>query len=150
LKSKTKINIIQPQTPQEFEVYYLMRYTTLRKPWNQPIGSEKDEMEESSIHLMAIDEHKTALGVCRLQFNSSNEAQLRYMGVIDTARNMGIGRLLLNEAEKIAKNKSCQHLLLQARDTAIPFYEKCGYSIKEKSYLMWNQIQHFLMAKKLN
>ena len=45
-------------TPQEsdFKEYYLMRWQVLRKPWNQPIGSERDANEESSWHFAVKDE----------------------------------------------------------------------------------------------
>jgi len=149
LKSET-IKIIKPQTIEEFEAYYLIRYNTLRKPWGQTMRSEKDEAEKTSIHLMAIDDNNQVLGVCRLQFNSTDEAQLRYMGVIETARNKGVGIKLIISAETIAQENNAKKIILQAREIALPFYIKCGYKIVEKSYLMWNEIQHYLMEKKLN
>jgi len=114
------------------------------------MGSEKDEAEKTSIHLMAIDDNNQVLGVCRLQFNSTDEAQLRYMGVIETARNKGVGIKLIISAETIAQENNAKKIILQAREIALPFYIKCGYKIVEKSYLMWNEIQHYLMEKKLN
>ena len=137
----------EPQTQKEFEAYYLLRYETLRKPWGQPIGSEKDEQENESIHLMACVDDKNVLGVCRLQFNSSVEAQLRYMGVKKNTQGSGIGKRLIEYAERTAKEKGAQRLILQSRESAVGFYEKCGFKIVEKSYLMWNEIQHYLMEK---
>ncbi|MEO6901903.1 MAG: GNAT family N-acetyltransferase [Bacteroidia bacterium] len=143
------IIISQPQTKQDFDAYYMLRYEILRKPWNQPIGSEKDKMEADCIHLMACDENNTLLGVCRLQFNSETEAQLRYMAVRKGSQHTGVGKKLINYSEKLAMQKNADKLILQARDTAIEFYKKSGYSIVEKTYLMWNEIQHYLMEKKL-
>ncbi|OFY84560.1 MAG: hypothetical protein A3F72_14195 [Bacteroidetes bacterium RIFCSPLOWO2_12_FULL_35_15] len=141
--------LLEPQTQKEFEAYYLLRYQTLRKPWNKPSGSEKDDQENESIHLMACDENRNILGVCRLQFNSSIEAQLRYMAVKEGTQGLGIGKKLIEFAEQKAKEKSAEKMILQSREIAIGFYEKCGYRIVEKSYLMWDQIQHYLMEKKL-
>ena len=126
-----------------------MRYETLRKPWNQPPGSEKDEQENTSVHAMACDENGRVLGVCRLQLNSASEAQLRYMGVRTEAQGLGIGRKLIGYMENKARSKGATRMILQARENALDFYEKCGYTIVEKSYLMWGQIQHYLMAKEL-
>ncbi|MCE3279177.1 MAG: family N-acetyltransferase [Bacteroidetes bacterium] len=144
------IIITEPQTKEQFEAYYLTRYETLRKPWNQPLGSEKDDQENDCIHIMAIKENLDVAGVCRLQFNSSSEAQLRYMGVKENTQGSGIGRKLIEYAESRAKEKGAGIIILQARETAVDFYKKCGYSIVEKSYLMWNEIQHYLMKKILN
>jgi N-acetylglutamate synthase-like GNAT family acetyltransferase len=143
------VKIIEPQTPQEFEAYYLVRYEVLRKPWNQPIGSEKDEHEDKCIHAMACDEHKNVIGVCRLQFNSDSEAQIRYMGVKENTQGLGIGKKLIEFMEQKAKQKGTAKMILQARSNAVDFYKKCGYTIIEKSYLMWGEIQHYLMEKKL-
>ena len=121
----------------------------LRKPWNQPLGSEKDAHEETSIHIMACDEKNTVLGVCRLQLNSSTEAQLRFMGVKENTQGLGIGKKLISYAEQKAKQQGVTKLILQAREIAVEFYKKCGYSIVEKSFLMWDEIQHSLMDKKL-
>lgn len=142
------IEIRSPQTPEDFQHYYFVRWKTLREPWNQPPGSEKDDQEENSIHLMAT-ENNVVLGVCRLQFNNENQSQVRFMGVSEAARDKGVGRLLLSEAEKISKSNNCSELILQARDYAVPFYEKCGYTVREKTFLLWDEIQHYLMYKNL-
>ena len=36
------INIITPNDKLEIEIYYQIRFEELRRPWGQPIGSEKD------------------------------------------------------------------------------------------------------------
>jgi N-acetylglutamate synthase-like GNAT family acetyltransferase len=143
------IKIIEPQTIQQFEAYYLLRFEVLRKPWNQPIGSEKDDMEGHSIHAMAIDENNNVLGVCRLQFNSPMEGQLRYMGVKSDTQGLGIGKKLITYLEQKAHDKGANKMILHSREIAVDFYKKCDYSIIEKSYLMWGEIQHYLMEKTL-
>jgi predicted GNAT family N-acyltransferase len=140
------IKIIEPQTKEQFEAYYLLRYEVLRKPWNQPPGSEKDEQENESFHFMALKNNE-AVGVCRLQFNTSIEAQIRYMGVKENVKGSGIGKKLISFAEEKAKAKNAEKVILQAREIAVDFYKKCGYSVVEKSYLMWGKIQHYLMKK---
>ncbi|CAN5489337.1 hypothetical protein BH10BAC1_BH10BAC1_13400 [soil metagenome] len=127
----------------------MLRFEVLRKPWNQPPGSEKDNNEDTSIHIMACDQNAEILGVCRLQFNSSTEAQLRFMGVKENTQGLGIGKKLISYAEQKAKQEGATKLILQAREIAVEFYKKSGYSIVEKSFLMWDEIQHYLMEKKL-
>jgi hypothetical protein len=38
---------------------------------------------------------------------------------------------------------------VHAREIAIPFYESLGYQLVEKSHLLFDEIQHFLMIKKI-
>ena len=145
----SKIVIVAPQTEEEFEAYFLLRYQVLRKPWNKPKGSEKDDMENKCIHAMAIDENNNLVGVCRLQFNSIDEAQIRYMAVAELIQGKVIGKTLINYLENKAREKGIQKIILQSRSSAVEFYIKCGYQVRGKSYLMWGEIQHFLMEKNL-
>ena len=142
------IRIIEPQSDAEWKAYYQLRFDTLRAPWNQPPGSEKDTMENESIHFFALD-NDIPMGVCRLQYNDEITAQIRFMGVSEKSRGKGIGSLLVKHAEERAKKDHRSNMILQARDYAVPFYETNGYKIKEKTFLLWEKIQHYLMDKPL-
>ena len=140
--------IIEPKTILEFENYYSLRYKILRKPWNQPLGSEKDKKDDSSIHRMAIDEDTgETLGTGMLQFNSIEEAQIRYMAVLNNFQTRGIGSKILSTLEDVASEKSISRIILQSRSNAINFYKKSGYEVVEKTYLLFGEIQHWLMQK---
>lgn len=143
------VRITEPQTPEEFENYYLLRWEVLRKPWNQPRGTEKDEQEDSSLHAMALNESGECVGVARLQQNSPEEAQVRFMGVRNDQQGKGTGRLLMNYVEEKAKAAGANKIVLQARENAVPFYKALGYSITEKTFLLWDLIQHYKMEKTL-
>ncbi len=143
----SNITIVEPQTSEEFEAYFLVRYNVLRKPWRKPIGSEKDEMEKDCTHAMAIDSNGNIIGVCRLQFNSPSQAQIRYMAVIESEQGQGIGSRLLHYMEDKAKRNNVKNVILHARSSALNFYLNCGYVNNGKSYLLWDSIQHYLMSK---
>jgi N-acetylglutamate synthase-like GNAT family acetyltransferase len=144
------VKIIEPNSSAEFEQYYNLRYEVLRKPWLQPKGSEKDDDDKSSIHRMIIDESNgKAVAVGRLQFNTSEEAQIRYMAVSDNYQLKGYGNIIVKTLEDIALNKGIRNIILQARENALKFYWKNGYEIIEKSYLLFDEIQHWLMVKKI-
>ena len=144
------MKIIEPNSSAEFEQYYNLRYEVLRKPWLQPKGSEKDDGDKSSIHRMIIDESNgKAVAVGRLQFNTSEEAQIRYMAVSDNYQLKGYGNIIVKTLEDIALNKRIRNIILQARENALKFYWKNGYEIIEKSYLLFDEIQHWLMVKKI-
>ncbi len=98
---------------------------------------------------MACDDKGDIIGVCRLQMNSDSIAQLRFMAVMENKQGAGIGKKLISYAEEKARQQGATTVILQSREIALEFYKKCGYSVKEKSFLMWNEIQHYLMEKKL-
>ena len=142
-------HITQPATEEEFKAYYQLRWLLLRAPWNQPKGSEVDDIEDQCFHLMAVDDRKNVAGIARLQFNSNTEAQIRYMAVAREHERNGIGRDLIKTIEKHANTSSCKEIILDAREPAVGFYKKLGYVIVEKSYLLFGEIQHFRMMKTL-
>lgn len=143
------IEVRAPKTQEEWDKYYQLRWEILRKPWSQPVGSEKDNSEDTSIHFMAIDETNEILGVCCLQKNTKTEGQLRFMAVSESAQGKGIGKLLINAVENKSKELGLKTIILQARENAVPFYKACHYEIQEKTFLLFNTIQHYLMTKKL-
>jgi len=139
--------ISQPNTDEEYKQYYHLRWKILRAPWGQPEGSEIDDIEKSCFHIIATDENQHVVGIARLQFNSSFEAQIRYMGVDEKFKRKNIGRALVNALEQQAKDSAHQQIVLDARESAVVFYERLGYKITNKSYLLFDSIQHFRMMK---
>lgn len=143
------IEVRAPISQEEWDKYYHLRWEVLRKPWNQPKGSEKDKSEDTSFHFMAIDRTNKVLGVCRLQKISDTDGQIRFMAVAKDAQGKGIGRELIHAAEIKAKEIGLSTIILQARENAVPFYEACNYQIQEKTFLLFDTIQHYLMTKML-
>ena len=140
--------ISQPDSEKEYKQYYHLRWKILRAPWKQPEGSEIDDIEDCCFHLMTV-ENNNVIAVARLQYNSATEAQIRYMAVAREYERQGIGRELVNTLEQHAQNSSCKKIVLHAREPAIGFYQKLGYRVIEKSYSLFNEIQHFRMIKAL-
>ncbi len=141
--------IKQPESEAEFKRYYHLRWQLLRAPWQQPEGSESDDIEDRCFHIMVIDDADEIIGIARLQFNSINEAQIRYMAVSPSYERQGIGRALIHALEQRAKKSSHKKIILDAREPAVDFYKKQCYQIIEKSYLLFDEIQHFRMSKTL-
>ena len=140
--------VTEPSSVKDFEAYYELRFNVLRKPWGQLKGSEVDETDPTSIHAF-IKKDGRVLAVARLHFVDEQTGQIRYMGVDGEQQGKGMGKLVVFYLEGKALEKGRAKMILHARETAIKFYESCGYKLKEKSYLMWDQIQHFLMEKDL-
>lgn len=141
--------IIQPpKTPEDFEKYFELRFRMLREPWGEVRGSEIDDEEDNSYHLMAITDNEL-VGVARLQFIEPNITQLRYMAVDDKCQGQGIGRLIVKHMENYARRQSAQQVILHARENAVGFYQKLDYQMIEQSYLLFGCIQHYKMSKTL-
>ena len=140
------IQIITPKTKSEIQTYYKIRFEELRKPWGQPLGSEKDLLEEECIHRM-IKVCNDFIGVARLQYNEKYQAQIRYMAIKKDYQKQGFGKVLILDIEKIARKDGIREIILQSREKAVKFYQSLNYNIEKKTHVLFNEIQHFLMKK---
>ena len=144
-----EIEIRTPQTIDEWQAYYDLRYEVLRKPWNQPKGSERDDKEHLGIHY-ALFKKGAIIGVLRADVNEVDSlAQLRFMAIHPNFQGLKLGVRLIMQAEKDLIAQGINKIFLHAREKAVNFYTKLGYATIEKSHLLYNEIQHFKMSKSL-
>jgi len=138
----------EPQTAKEWLAYYDLRWRVLRAPWQQPKGSEKDELEDTAIHRMIVD-NNMVIAIGRLHFIDDGTAQIRYMAVDADYEKQGLGKQILFSLEQTAKQQQINKILLHARENATGFYEKHGYTCIKPSHTLYGEIKHFLMEKNL-
>ena len=141
-----KIEIRTPITPKEWEQYYALRYDVLRKPLNQPIGSERNDGDLKGI-LFALFEDGMMRAIARLDKVDDETAQVRFVAVDTVVQGKGFGKLIMDAVEAKSIARGDKKMILHARDYALPFYLRLGYSEIEKSYKLFDLLQHYLMEK---
>ncbi len=142
------IEIRSPQTELEWQAYYDLRYRILRAPLNQPLGSEKNDGDATGVHF-ALYEDGILRAIARLDRAEPGLAQVRFVAVDDNLQGRGYGRMIMQATEEAAKQRGDTEMILQARDYAVDFYLKLGYTLIEKSHLLFGVLQHFKMSKRL-
>jgi N-acetylglutamate synthase-like GNAT family acetyltransferase len=55
--------------------------------------------------------------------------QLKGMAVDDTLQTSGLGKHLIDAGVQLAQQRGAQLVWARARDTAVGFYEKCGFTV---------------------
>lgn len=142
-----EIEIRCPKTEQEWTQYYDLRYRILRQPWNQPLGSERNEGDARGQHF-ALFQNGKIMAIARLDIQEK-EGQVRFMAVETEVQGSGYGKRVMQQIENESRNLQLRRLVLHAREIALPFYTKLGYQLLEKSHLLFNEIQHYFMEKRL-
>jgi GNAT superfamily N-acetyltransferase len=140
------MEIKAPQTTLEWEMYYDLRYRVLRKPLGQPVGSERNEGDQTGTHFAAY-EAGILKAIARLDLQDTSIGQIRFVAVEPLAQGEGFGRIIMEAAEQKAWELGVKKILLHARENALPFYSKLGYTLIEKSHNLFGMVQHFLMEK---
>ena len=141
------MQIVSPQTQQDWQSYYALRWRLLRAPWRQAKGSEQDELEKSAYHVMAKTASGQTVGVGRIHSNTVDEWQIRYMAVDDAYRCQGIGSKILQYLEVYAQSQGAKRITLNARETAVIFYLRHDYHITGDAHTLFDVIKHKIMQK---
>lgn len=140
------IEIRKPITPKEWEQYYALRYDVLRKPLNRPIGSERNDGDLTGIHF-ALYEDGMLRAIARLDKVNETTAQTRFVAVDPVVQGKGFGKLIMEAVEAKSIERGDKKMILHARDYALQFYLRLGYTEIEKSYKLFDVLQHYLMEK---
>jgi len=118
-----------------------LRDAILRKPLGLRFSAEELEAERTSHHVACYrgDRLIGCLVLCPLE---SGDVRMKQVAVVPEMQGRGIGTALVNHAEAFARTVGYRRMVLHARETAVTFYERLGYSIvgdrfEEVTILHW-------------
>jgi ribosomal protein S18 acetylase RimI-like enzyme len=135
---------IDPRADPRYPLELELRFRVLRQPLGMPRATIGFAGEEDAVHFIALD-GGAVVGCVLFDFASG---RLRAMAVEPSLQGTGIGARLVVGLEAELKKLAVQTISLHARDTAIGFYEKLGYSIEGEPFTEVG-IPHRNMVKKL-
>jgi predicted GNAT family N-acyltransferase len=144
------LRIAKPETPEQLEEYFDLRWRILRAPWDQLRGSEMDEFDEVADHVTVRDHDGRLVGIGRLHLNNEKEAQIRYMATEEDCRGLGIGRALIERLEELAGSRGVERIVLNARVDVVGFYQRFGYSVIGPGPTLFDKLKHSKMEKRLH
>lgn len=133
-------------TETEMHEVFKIRIEVFVKEQGVPLKDELDEHEDSSDHVIAYYNNKPA-GTGRLRI-IDGIAKLERICILPAIRKFGLGRMIINMLETIAKEKGASRAKLHGQTHAENFYTKLGYK-RESEMFMEDGIPHFLMEKSL-
>ena len=131
----------------EYKQMVELRKQILRKPLGLDFSPEDLEKEKDDL-LIAAFEDDHMLGCCILTQINPTTVRLRQMAVKAGLQGKGIGRVLMQFAENIARDRGNKKLCMHSRKTAAGFYEKLGYTIAGDEFTEVT-IPHYNMEKQL-
>ncbi len=139
----------KPDSEEELEEYFDFRWLQLRKPWGYPVGSEKDEYDVVSEHRVIKDHNGDIVGCGRVHLNTPEEAQLRHIAVREDYRRKGVGQMVLNTLEIVAKDMGAERAVSSSREASISFFESAGFKIIDDAPVELGTVQRKQMCKYL-
>ncbi len=125
-----------------------LRNKILRMPIGLSLNDNDVRNEDKQHHIGAFDGENNLIG-CVIVKPANGKNIIRQMAVSENFQRMGIGKMLMDAAEKLCASSGSRKIELHARKTAVPFYQKLGYEITSEEYIEVG-IPHFTMGKSLN
>lgn len=124
-----------------------LRLEVLRAPLGLDFTDEELAAEADQIHFAAF---RDGVVVACLVFvvQPGGVYKMRQVAVRPELQGSGIGRALVDAAEAWARAQGGIAITMHARDTAIPFYERLGYSVEGQGFEEVT-IPHHVMTKRL-
>jgi len=96
----------------------------------QELQSEKDDLH---IGLYRLDKSE-AIGCCLIR-RVGEWCQMRQVAIDPSEQGKGLGSLLIYYFEDYARSIGITHLFIEARESAVPFYLRNGYSVLPESFV---------------
>ena len=131
----------------EYQQMVELRSEILRKPLGLTFNKKELDKEKDDI-LIAVFEEDKMLGCCLLTKVDNQCVRLRQMAVQNNVQGKGIGASMMNYAENVARDAGYHKVIMHARKTTVPFFEKLGYKVTGDEFEEIT-ILHFIMEKKL-
>ncbi|MGY0585448.1 MAG: bifunctional GNAT family N-acetyltransferase/hotdog fold thioesterase, partial [Paraglaciecola chathamensis] len=138
-----------PETDAEFDAYFEFRWLMLRKPWNFPQGSEKDEYEQVSEHRMIRNNKGEVIAIGRVHMNSAEEAQIRHIAVANEAQGRGLAKMIMSSLESVARQEGAVRMVTNSRELSTPFFESCGFEVEKEASTELGKLKRQQMVKRL-
>lgn len=98
---------------------------------NVPEELEWDEYDADSIHILASNEKNSPVATGRMKA----DGHIGRMAVLDEYRNKGTGSAILKLLLSSATDMKLKKVYLHAQISAIPFYQKHGFSTCSEEFM---------------
>jgi predicted GNAT family N-acyltransferase len=130
---------------QQYEALRAVRNSVFIVEQQIPAALEYDDADLRCLHAVAWDGQKP-VGTARLDV--LEDGRIGRVAVLKDYRRRGVGSLLMQELEQIARSRGLVRLWFHSQISAVPFYESLGYSTYGEEYLEAG-IPHLSMEKRI-
>jgi ElaA protein len=110
------------------------------------VEADRDGRDGESTHIVAVADGRVA-GTCRLLFRGA-VARLGRLAVEPELRGRGVAGRILDEADRVARNRGAELIALHAQTYALELYSDHGYAERGARFVE-EGIEHVAMEKPL-
>lgn len=117
----------------EYAACVELRREILRRPLGLDFDPAQLAAEDRDIHLAAYRDG-ALVGCLILTPLTGGDLKMRQVAVAEAAQGSGVGRALVEASESLARERGFERIVLNARQTAVPFYERLAYACEGEPF----------------
>lgn len=136
------------ESDSELQAAFAVRHEVFVIEQRVDVEEEIDARDADAVQLVVLDDAGGVVGTCRLLDDGDGVARVGRMAVLARARGRGQARALIEEAERIARERGDRSVVLDAQLQAQGFYARAGYRPHGDTFLDAG-IEHVAMSKAL-
>lgn len=114
---------------EDYRAECLLREEVLRRPLGLPLREEDLTNEENQLHFGLFGPSNGLLACVVAVKLSPTEARIRQMAVSPPHQRKGLGQRIMVELENSLQARGFKKFVLNARTSAVGFYEELGYTV---------------------
>lgn len=126
--------VLRPYRPGDREALMsLWSVCELTRPWNNPSRDIERKLARDAENLLVLEQQGRLIGSVMVGYEG-HRGWINYLAVHPDHRRQGLGRLLMDEAERRLHDLGCPKVNLQVRNSngaAREFYRQIGYAVDE-------------------
>jgi len=126
--------VLRPYRPGDREALVsLWSVCDLTRPWNNPYRYIDRKLARDAENLLVLEAGEELIGSVMVGYDG-HRGWVNYLAVHPDHRRQGLGRMLMDEAERRLGEIGCPKVNLQVRtsnEAARDFYRQIGYSVDE-------------------
>jgi predicted GNAT family N-acyltransferase len=135
-------------TPADLEAGYKLRREVFEVEQNIPRPLDRDPFDYQADHVVVFDEGGRCVGTGRVVRMDSRTAQIGRMAVAADQRKHGVGALVLEALERMARLRGISDVVVNSQLPAESFYRNRGYVRIGETFLDQG-VPHVAMRKSL-
>lgn len=124
-----------------------LREAVLRAPLGLTLSAEELAVEPQCEHFVALAGTEVVATLLLIPLDAET-VKMRQVAVAPARQGGGIGAGLVRFAEEAAQARGFRRLVAHARGTAVPFYQRLGYTVEGDTFLE-QTIPHRRVSKAL-
>lgn len=135
-------------TSQDRDAAFVLRRAVFETEQNVPRPLDRDAHDFNADHVVAFDENGNCVGTGRVVRVDSRTCQIGRMATAIEHRRHGVGAMVLETLERMARLRGLAEIILHAQLPAEPFFRNRGYATEGGPFLQ-EGVPHVLMRKAL-